>query len=170
MVGLETLGCCKVEGTVRDGSVLVVGVTEDSVGLDIVDTERGAGISRGTCGGEGIGSDGDCVRDILGVAGVGVASLFGGSGKSRYDRDAVDAREGLYTDGGRGISSGRISSSSSSLSMSDDGIVGTMDGVLLLSASSSTSSSSVSSGSSSETSSSTSAGSSTFGQWHFAVW
>ena len=84
MVGLDTVGCCKVEGTVRDGSVLVVGVTEDSVGLDIVDTDRGTGICRGTSGGEGVGNVGDFVRETVGVSNPGDAACFGGSGgKSR---------------------------------------------------------------------------------------
>ena len=53
--GLERLGCSTVEGTVsEDGSLELVGVTEDSVGLDIVDVVRGReGICNDDPGGDG---------------------------------------------------------------------------------------------------------------------
>ena len=42
--GLEMLGCSTVDGTVsEDGSEELVGVTDDSVGLETVDGVRGSG-------------------------------------------------------------------------------------------------------------------------------
>jgi hypothetical protein len=82
----------------------------------------------------GRGNDGEEVRDKVGVAGA----LDWTGGSSRYENDSVETRDGLYTDGGRGISSGLILSSPSSLLTFDgESTVGTTEGVLMLAASSS---------------------------------
>ena len=131
--GLEMLGCSTVEGTVKEeGSLELVGVTEDSVGLEIVEGVFGSdGICIDDPGGDGPGKEMLEMSSILPggiVEGEGIGSEEG----VKSDRRLVDGRDGdaLYVDGGRGMSLGSISSYDSSLS---DGIDTTTDGALGLS-------------------------------------
>lgn len=98
MDGLEIVGCSRVEGTVNDGSELVVGVTEDSVRLDIVESVRGCGGRTGSSSGDGSDKDGVEVKE-----GVCAMKSFGGTGgSSAYDRGSEETKDGLYTLGGSG--------------------------------------------------------------------
>ena len=115
-----------------------VGVIDDSVGVDTVDTEGNDPSGDSVVGiGEGPGMDitDDSSSDNTGGEGDG-------TGSSISDRTSSDGSEGvtdgLYTDGGKGMSSGR--NSSTTLLGDAEGMVGIAEGALTLTTSSSASS------------------------------
>ena len=128
MDGVEAGDRGSVDGTVNVtvGSVELVGVTEDSVGLDTLEKLGSEGKTTGEAGGDGPGIDGEEGVDRpggMGVGKLGTCSPIPGGGKGDKSLDGVTLET---VDGGSGIFSGRIYSSST-VSTSELGIVGMLE-------------------------------------------
>lgn len=129
-------GCSIVDGTEGVSRSVGVGVIDDSVGVDTVETDgndpRGDSVV-GIGDGPGIDTSGDSSSsDSREGEGDGIGSSAG-DGTSSVSCDGVT--EGVYTDGGKGISSG---CTSSTMLLGDaEGIVGIIEGVPISSSTSS---------------------------------
>lgn len=114
------------EGTVSRTSLYVVGVTDDSVGEEIVDTDT-TGSGRGEGIGDGPGIDSSVVGEKVGGSTVEGEGTGSGVNELRTtlettldleddgigrDLETTLVEDGVYNDAGRGISSGLIGSSS----------------------------------------------------------
>lgn len=124
-----------MEGTVSDRADELTGVTEDSVGDEIVENEIDNSGSGGPTS-EGPGSESVSGKEGLGrpgVEGEGTGAICG------EERPLISL--GLYVDSGKGIFSGRISSMYSKGSDSPvtvEGMVGIGEGTLTTASSSTT--------------------------------
>ena len=112
-----------VDGTVSVGVTELVGVTEDSVGLDTVETLARGGKLTEESGREGPGIEGEDGVDRLRGSGVETEGTCGSCGgdirESGLDGVTLDT-----TDEGRGMFSADLSSSYSGTT---DGIVGMLE-------------------------------------------
>ena len=127
--GLDGVGGCSiVDGTVGVSRSVGVGVIDDSVGVDTVETEgndpRGDSVV-GIGEGPGIDTSGDSSSDGTGE-GDRIGSSTGDGASSDTDNGVT---EGLYTDGGRGMSSGAGGTSMTMLLGDTEGMVGIIEGV-----------------------------------------
>lgn len=131
------LGCSTVDATVSEEplSLRLVGVTDDSVGLDTVESVLGSGGSCNDSGGDGPGNETEEMSSTLGVSivdGDGTLILRDGGVRSTSESKLVVGTDGVYVDGGNGMSLGSISTYDNSLSSVSSGMDGTPDGLLLL--------------------------------------
>ena len=129
--GLDILGCSSVDGTVSDeGSPELVGVTDDSVGLEMVVGVGGKGGNcRGDLGGDGPANEMLEISSVLGgdiVEMEGTVGPLGVGGNTRSESRLGEETERDSSEGGKGTFSGR-STYESSLSLVRDG---SSDGVL----------------------------------------
>lgn len=143
MPGLDGVsGWSIVDGIEGVSRSVRVGVIDDSVGVDTVETEGKDPSGDSVVGiGDGPGMDmlmEDSSSDSTDREGAGTGSSAG----ERTNSDSCDmVTDGLYTDGGRGMSSGPSSPTMLSDTSDTEGMVGMAEGALTLTTSSSSTSS-----------------------------